>query len=272
MQTTITLRQKNKSCCVCLNELQYAFDTVVMKKYTAKVLYCPNCGLLQVADPTWLDEAYSEAIARADTGLVMRNVGFSKQLTPLLFHLFGNDGRYADFAGGTGLLVRLMRDAGYDYYWHDPYCRNVHARGFEFDAEKLPCNVVTAFEVLEHVLNPIEFVSDAIRQTQTDVFIFSTILFEGVPPKTEEWCYYAFETGQHISFYQNKTLKFIADKLGLTYNSFGQMHLFYQKKYIKLLASYFNSRLTRKIAHYKANRYLQSKTMSDNLMLCSKEK
>jgi len=263
---------ENKLCRICTSNLQDAFDAVVIKKYTAKILYCPNCGLLQVANPTWVGKAYLEVIALSDTGLVMRNVGLSKKLIPLLFHLFGNGGRYVDFAGGTGLLVRLMRDAGHDFYWDDPYCMNVHARGFEFVADSSSYNVVTAFEVLEHILDPIDFFSNAINKTHTGILIFSTELYEGIPPKPEEWEYYNFDEGQHISFYQKKTLIFIADKLGLKYNSLGQLHIFYQDKYTDLFTGYFNSRLIRKIANYKAIGGLKSKTMSDSLMLRGKGK
>ena len=254
-------------CKICGSDLQPCFEGKALNRYFFEMLICLRCGFLQIANPHWLSEAYSDAISSSDTGLVARNLLLADRLSPLLFYLYGSDGRYVDFAGGTGLLTRLMRDAGFDFYWHDPYCKNVHARGFEFDIENGPYKVVTAFEVLEHVLNPIEFVSEAIRQTHADVFIFSTELFEGMPPKSEDWWYYSFETGQHVSFYQNRTLHFIADKLGLNYSSFGQLHLFYKMKFTGLFATYFKSRLTQKIARYKAGRCLKSKTMSDCLML-----
>jgi len=196
-------------CRICGSVLQHCFDGKALKRYLFEMLNCPRCGFIQIANPHWLNEAYSDAITVSDTGLVARNLLLAGRLSPLLFYLYGSDGRYVDFAGGTGLLVRLMRDAGFDFYWHDSYCKNIHARGFEFDVKSGPYKVVTAFEVLEHVINPIEFVSEAIRKTQADVFIFSTELFEGIPPKPEDWWYYSFETGQHISFYQNRT--FTAD-------------------------------------------------------------
>ena len=254
-------------CCLCLRRLQHVFNTIVLNKYTGKAFYCENCGFLQIDNPTWLDEAYSEAIAVTDTGLVMRNLALSQQLTPLLYHVFGADKHFVDLAGGTGLLVRLMRDAGLDFYWNDAYCRNIHARGFEFSSEIGPCAAVTAFEVLEHLTNPIDFLKKAINQTQADFLIFSTELFEGSPPQPENWWYYTFETGQHIAFYQNKTLQFVANELGFIYSKFGQMHIFYKKQHSGLLNLYFSSNWVREKACFMANNHLLSKTMPDHMML-----
>lgn len=261
---------ESKLCCVCQNRLRHAFNTVVLNKYRASASFCMKCGLLQIDNPTWLNEAYIGPIASSDTGLVERNLCFSRMLTPLLFHVFGSEKRFVDFAGGTGLFTRLMRDAGFDFYWNDPYCTNVHAKGFEFVDDKAPYAAVTAIELFEHVINPIEFVKDTISKTKTGVIIFSTILFDGLPPKTEEWSYYSFETGQHITFYQKKTLRFIADTVGLNYRSFDGLHFFFDNKQADSFASYIASRLTRRIARYKANRNLQSKTLSDSTFMLKK--
>jgi len=116
--------------------------------------------------------------------------------------------RYLDFAGGYGVLTRLMRDRGFDFYWQDPYCKNVFARGFEWENIKgeTSSGGVTAFEVLEHVPDPLGFVRSALEQARTSNLIFSTLLYEGEPPAPEKWWYYALETGQHISFFRRDTL------------------------------------------------------------------
>ena len=67
-------------------------------------------------------------IADADTGLVSRNLGIARRLAGLLYFGFDPKARYLDFAGGYGLLTRLMRDRGFNFYWHDLYCENVFAR------------------------------------------------------------------------------------------------------------------------------------------------
>ncbi|MDM9385348.1 hypothetical protein QUB80_32355 [Chlorogloeopsis sp. ULAP01] len=36
--------------------------------------FCEESGLLKTEKPYWLDEAYQEAIADTDTGLVRRNI------------------------------------------------------------------------------------------------------------------------------------------------------------------------------------------------------
>jgi hypothetical protein len=50
------------------------------------------------------------------------------------------------------------------------------------------------------------------------VLIFSTLTFHGAPP-SRDWWYYAFESGQHISFYQKRTLARLAERLGCTYRA-----------------------------------------------------
>jgi hypothetical protein len=246
--------------------MKYAFSNIALRKYTFDAFCCSGCGLLQIVDPHWLDEAYSEAIAACDTGLVARNISLGSWLKPFLFHLFGTGGNYVDFAAGTGLLVRLMRDAGHDFYWRDSYCTNIHARGFEYKNGK-ECHAVTAFEVLEHLVDPFEFVSAAISETKAGVFVFTSELYSGQPPKPEDWWYYALNAGQHISFYQKKTLDMLAKRFDMKFLSNGNIHIFCTDMYYDRIKSYFESKIVRRMAIFQSSRSLQTKTMTDHILL-----
>lgn len=253
-------------CAACAMDSAYVFSQKILGKHQCKYFYCEACGFLQTEKPYWLEEAYSDAIASADTGLVQRNMGISRRLSILLYLLFGKEGRYVDFAGGTGLLVRMMRDIGFEFYWKDPYCTNIHARGFEFETSLPLCNAVTAFEVLEHLEDPISFIADALKQTETNTFVFTTELFEGKPPAPGAWWYYAPETGQHISFYQHKTLKKIADQLGLHYYSAAGIHMMTQKKISPTMFTLTVGRAS-KFAFPFVQRTMTSRTMDDHLKI-----
>jgi 2-polyprenyl-3-methyl-5-hydroxy-6-metoxy-1,4-benzoquinol methylase len=52
-----------------------------------------------------------------------------------------------------------MRDRDFDFYWSDKYSENLLARGFA--ANHGPYGVAVAFEVLEHLPNPIEFLRES---------------------------------------------------------------------------------------------------------------
>ena len=54
---------------VCKNLMKYTFYTAILKKYEVDYFQCNECGLLQTEEPDWLDEAFDNAIAIADTGL-----------------------------------------------------------------------------------------------------------------------------------------------------------------------------------------------------------
>lgn len=259
-----------ENCPICLSERDICFKSTVLNKYSVNYLYCNNCGFLQTEQPHWLEEAYSSAIADADTGLVARNIAISKKLACIIFFLFGKEGKYLDVAGGYGMLTRLMRDIGFDFYWSDLYCTNILARGFELSANEKYLNTITAFEVLEHVYNPIEFIHNSLNEFNTSTIIFSTELFQGNPPNPDNWWYYTLETGQHISFYQLRTLQFIADKLSLNLYSNKNIHMFTDKyKPKKIIWELMTSRFSNVLYKY-VKKQMKSKTFSDHKLTLSK--
>lgn len=204
------------------------FRAQVMGKYSAEFVHCANCGFLRIENPHWLEEAYSSAIAATDTGLVARNLDVARKLAAFLYFVLPGRGagRFLDAAGGYGMLTRLMRDYGFDFYWSDKYCSNLLARGFEFEEGQAPCRAVTAIEVMEHLIDPAEFLESALRSAGSDTFIFTTELYEGAPPQPDDWWYYSLSTGQHIAFFTKKTLGILADRLGMRYHYMAGLHVF----------------------------------------------
>lgn len=201
------------ACPICTASTREAFRATVLKIHEASYRHCRNCGYLYADSPYWLDQAYTSAIARADTGLVARNLEIADKLNVVLCAFFDVRGRFLDLAGGTGLLVRLMRDMGYDYHWEDAYCQNMHAAGFESLADDRAFEAVTAFEAVEHMQDPMAFISEALARTRTRTLIFSTELHDGSPPPLD-WWYYTFNTGQHIAFFSRDTLEQVGRQLG----------------------------------------------------------
>lgn len=257
------------NCKICGAPRRLQFSHQVLRKYPCDYFYCMSCGFLQTEEPYWLKEAYSSAIAEADTGLLQRNIHLSKLLSVLLYFVVGQRGKYLDVAGGYGALTRLMRDTGFDFYWTDEHCQNLLALGFEGQIGEA-FTAVTAFEVLEHVHDPIAFLSDTLEQSSARSIVFSTEIFEGEPPDPCAWWYYAFNTGQHISFFQRRTLHAIAKKLRLRCYSKSSFHMITDRV--------LDPRLFRLLAHPRIGHALawiprltmKSKTMSDHLDIMSR--
>ena len=207
------------SCSVCGSTTQVTHEGLVLDRHRVAYHLCGTCDYWCTDEPYWLDEAYSDAISAADTGLVLRNTMVAKQLTPVIGHMFG-DGPFVDWAGGYGMLVRLMRDGGFDFYWRDPYAANLLARGFEWAGGE--SEVVTAIEVLEHVPDPLTFLSECLDGAGADTVIFSQELHTGPDP---DWWYLTPATGQHVSFYSERTLTVIAQQLGMNLHTSPRLHM-----------------------------------------------
>lgn len=263
------MKDNFSNCPVCSSPMSYVFSAEILRKYEAQYDVCGSCAYLRIRNPYWLEEAYSSAIADADTGLVSRNIIIAGKLSSLLFWGMGERGagRYLDSAGGYGMLTRLMRDYGFDFYWSDKYCENFLARGYEFRAEDGGCLAVTAMEVLEHVVDPVGHVKEVLDSAATDTFIFTTELYEGLPPKPDEWWYYSLPTGQHIGFFQHQTLQALANKLGVNFYTANGIHMLTRRclneKWLRIITNPRFSKLTAPLLR----RVMTSKTMDDHLKI-----
>lgn len=252
-------------CRICGSTAKIAFDHKVLGRHDCHYYFCAGCGGLQTEEPYWLDEAYDSPVASADTGILVRNLDLARVTSLVLYFLFDRRGRFLDAAGGYGIFTRLMRDIGFDYYWADKYSPNLVARGFEMveDAE-LPYTAVTAFEVMEHLPDPVAFVDQILTNTGTDTIIFSTELFAGEPPAPDEWWYYCFATGQHVSFYQKRTLELIGQRFGMRLYSSGMYHIWTRAKLNPLALRFLMSPRVSGLLHWLPRRALASRAMADH--------
>ncbi len=260
-------------CPICGKQLKQIFVAKVLEKYDATYEQCDGCGFLKASEPHWLDEAYSSAIAATDTGLVARNIAISRKMAGILYFLFNErgEGRYLDVAGGYGMLVRLMRDLGFDFYWDDKYCENLFARGFQKKPDGDAYQAITAIEVMEHLVDPLSFVDEAINNSGADAIIFTTELYSGSAPRPEDWWYYSFSTGQHIGFFCRQTLEALAEKLGFYFVSSRGMHIFtrspiYARRF-ELISNPFLSRLLGSWVKAK----MKSRTFSDHEIIVAEK-
>lgn len=240
------------NCKICNSKASFAFGNKVLSKYDVKYFKCSSCGYLFTENPYWLDEAYKNPINISDTGIMMRNIYFSKIVSVILYFCFDKSAKYLDYAGGYGIFTRLMRDIGFDFYWHDDFTKNLLARGFEKSESRY--ELLTAFEVFEHFENPIDEVK---KMTElSDSILFSTVIIpEEIPSK--DWWYYGFEHGQHISFYAEKTLRTLAQKFEMNFYSFKNLFLITGKKLNPL-----KLKLIFILSHFGLNLYVKHRMKS----------
>lgn len=232
-----------------------------MGKYFAHYNMCQECQFLFVVNADWLSESYSRPISILDTGILERNLQISNDLEHLLPDVAPN-GNFVDWAGGIGILTRLMRDKGFNFFWQDEFANNEVAIGFEWSSRQR-VEVVTAIEVMEHVEDPIRFIENVFEQTGANIFIFTQQLHNGNPDPS--WWYFAPETGQHISFFSIKTLQTIANKLKLHLSTFGNVFLL-SDKYVRIS---FSTQLKYKIS-LVLQKFLRSFGKSESLTLRDK--
>jgi len=234
-----TLRNKKLSpvpsawpCIICGGDRHYVFSKKVLGKYDVKYLQCRQCGFLGTESPYWLKEAYSDAISSLDVGLVSRNIRLATITSTFIDKFMPGAKLFLDYAGGYGLFTRLMRDGGYHFYRQDQYCQNIFAENFDLNdlrGSEQRFDLVTAFEVFEHLPDPRQEVTKIFQYAES--IFFSTDILPESPTETANWWYLSPEAGQHISFYSVYSLKALAQSSEARFFTNGRdLHLLTRRK------------------------------------------
>ncbi len=216
------------NCKICKSESDFFLESTIFKEKTKISYYkCQQCNFIQTEEPYWLEKAYSDVIAKTDIGLIYRNIIFSNLIENILDNFFEETKTALDYGAGFGMFVRIMRDKGYNFLWYDDFCDNLFAETFEGKlTEKY--DVLTAFEVFEHLPNPIETLEKLL--TISNTIIFSTVLNDDVTD-FDKWWYRTEVSGQHVSFYSEKSLQILAKKYEFNYLACNgkSLHIFTKK-------------------------------------------
>jgi glycosyltransferase involved in cell wall biosynthesis len=200
-------------CRLCEHLCSFQFYKKILGKYDIAYFECTLCQSLQTEEPFWLEEAYCEDAEKFDTGKASRTLENFFNL-PSLFNLLKIDMSKpsVDWGGGGGLLTRLLRDLGHNFYCYDLHLKSEFASGFQWEKQIEKVQVVTAFEVVEHFSQPsIEW--SKIFELLPDFVICSTEIYR---KQKDEWFYLSPHNGQHIFFYSEITLATIAQRFGYT--------------------------------------------------------
>jgi hypothetical protein len=253
-------------CKICHSIVSFFQKGTILNRYNISYFYCDNCGFIQTEEPYWLEESYKKSINKSDTGILSRNFYLSKLASIIIYFYFDKGGNFLDFSGGYGIFTRLMRDMGFNFYWYDPYTTNLFSKGFEYTEDLGNLELITLLESMEHFVNPIEEIENLLKLSEN--IFFTTQLLPHPIPKPNDWWYYGLEHGQHISFYSLKTLNLIANRYGLHFYNYRDIHLFTNKKINK---SFFRFLLTANRFGLSSliKKFMRSKTFNDMILLKS---
>jgi hypothetical protein len=235
----------NSQCRLCASPTQTRFHLRLLGKHEVAFSECTCCVSLQTEAPYWLDEAYGDKnLSNLDTGAARRNIHNMAACYAIakLFYLQN----VIDIGGGDGLLCRMLRDLGINCYVKDKYATPIYAQGFtEQNFEQ--ADLVIGFEVIEHFANP-QADLEELFSYQAKAILLSTGIYAH---QSEQWGYICPESGQHVFFYSQTALDWIAKKYQYSLIVNGDFILFlkqtssFKRGIAKLLLSKLVCRLMR---------------------------
>jgi len=252
-------------CRVCSNNVNLLFEGQLIAKHRIKYFECVSCGYVQTEEPYWLEEAYHRSITASDTGIMLRNQYNAKLVIATLYLLGVMNGTVVDYAGGYGILVRLLRDFGVNALWTDRYSQNLLASGFEFEGGEV--QLVTAFEAFEHFINPKDELA-SLLEISPNVLI-STEIMPKPTPKYDNWWYYGAEHGQHIGFFRVETLSNLAAQHGKRLVTDGRSYHLFTDQNLSLMRWRIVRKIISKLPSLLTKR-LTTKVWSDHLYISGK--
>ena len=193
-------------CCrLCGNLAQFSFQKRILSKYDVKYFHCGTCAALQTEEPYWLEEAYQPINEQLDTGQFIRCLHNAAFLDALISQLNLSNELLIDYGCGSGLTARILRDVGINAYGYDTFSTPRLLMGFQTKTID-GTSIINLCEVAEHFPHP-KSSFEHIFSCNPKIVVVQTGIFE---KPNEHWEYLAPEHGQHIFFYSEKTVSFLA--------------------------------------------------------------
>ncbi|MBA3462683.1 MAG: class I SAM-dependent methyltransferase [Deltaproteobacteria bacterium] len=210
-------------CRLCRGRAQPLFKLTYLCRLDVQIYGCEECESLQTEQPYWLDISYARELMGYGTDTATRCMNLEAWVTyvALVFGKRPSKTRVIDYGSGPGLLVRMLRDVGFEAFAYDPYTPGMLAGGYAGDVTAQH-DILVAIETWEHFADP-EKELDQMFAPGHDLLVVRTQPYRGEGPS---WYYFFPETGQHIFFYSHKAREWIAKKYGYSVRSYGDMSIF----------------------------------------------
>jgi SAM-dependent methyltransferase len=191
---------------------------------------CKQCAFTFTdAFDAWPPEAFQRNIYNSDYLKVdpdfteLRPAG-NANMVASTFQTSRSSLRILDFGGGAGLLAQRLRDHGFSATTYDPFSNFNEMPPDTFD-------LITCFEVMEHVPSPKQTVATMIALLQEQgAILFSTLLQPATFEKTGLSWWYAGPRNGHISLYSPQSLAHLFAPHGMKVASFSEgLHIAYRQ-------------------------------------------
>jgi hypothetical protein len=184
---------------------------------------CESCNFIFTNDfdtyssADWIANIYNDKYTSIDPDYHSIRPALSRGLIESQFRKRETVG--LDYGAGNGMMAESLRDRGWRYDTYDPFGNTnmVAARVGTY-------NLCSAFEVFEHVPNPVGALEEIVRMSSPDkiAIVIGTNTSDGMvsnKPPLSWW--YAGPRNGHISLFSKEALKRLGARFGLAYNSFG---------------------------------------------------
>ncbi len=195
--------------------------------WTVDYRQCMDCGLtyapwmLSWSPDRFARDIYNAAYLDADPDASGSRAENNAAMLMARFRMI-DPGRHLDYGGGDGTLSRILREAGWKSESYDPFHGDERPSG-RFD-------LITAFEVIEHVADVQRFVDDVRSMSEEKAgFWGTTLLHDGVKDVTKSW--YVAPRNGHVMIHTRKSLGRLLNKAGyLLSNNDQLMHRAYRSE------------------------------------------
>jgi 2-polyprenyl-3-methyl-5-hydroxy-6-metoxy-1,4-benzoquinol methylase len=196
----------------------------IFKLEKSKLYSCKECGLEFLEDYMkdrskiyksnyWVDEKNPEIIKCKEKNY--------KQIIKYI-----PKGKILDYGGGYGNFVNYLKNKGYEVDLYEPYLSNNIMKNMKYD-------IITLFDVIEHIVNPIEIIKELKEKLNKDGKIII------ITPDTGEisnkilgkkWPHYKYE---HIMLYNRRSMHKLCEKTGMKIQKIMNIKYNYNMEYIE---------------------------------------